>query len=1026
MSDQGESGTIPPNASKVSCRNCDNKVTAPALRLAKLTGCPVCGASPYVMIVHDGVAAMKAALRQLGLPEETVSWPAAQSAPAASRSASAPPPPRMGGAAGSGRRAAVSAQTGKVPGGAAGTRYLTADGRMAPAHSTQGQEMATADEDVDVQNMSPMEYAEYVRVKMAEKKKRQKIVGGIVGGVLLLAGIGAAVALGMSGGGESPTPNEDGTQAQLPPGGNQGINAGTNLSNTPEGTQEGTGEGDASAADTPKDPKKTDTGNGNSADEGSAANNDPKSAKQVPAPKGLRVDGLRESQWTFFAPGGAERARGEYSHGKRQGEWTFTNPDGSQFKSLYKDGRLTLLTQPEIPAAWLSPGERAWAVARSADVRVAHETMDHIDAITLRSMRDIQELSPLAQAVAYHPLEGTSTQDIRVALTALIGMTNLRHIELNTCRNMDAPDFEIIAQARTLQSLTLRNVQALNAINLSALKQLPELRRLSFVRCGSLTDDAMVPIGQLQKLQQLHMDTCPGLSSGVFIHLAHAPQLEEVELQSRDWIQPNLSDRDLEAPRAATELRDSRWLNTLATLPALRILRLVGAPGTGVDARLFGPTDAGLAPLAQAKGLEELYLRAPDYSQLRMEKLSELPNLMALTLASDGRSLTVDETRACMKALAGMPNLVALAMKTARRQQVSYLTPEEAAALGKLEDLHFLDLDAAGLPGSDLVQIKTLTHLEALLLTPQTLLGETLDPASFLDGLSSLRYVSITEWLADAWKGDAFKAFGALPELNALHVSSVPSAESIVALNDARRLKHLLLPIDRKLKWESFARASLESLSLGCSAPQAHHEESSASPMPAFMAEGTLAGVARITSLKALRMRAQAPGDALASQIASLKDLEYLSLNGFEKRHKLTSLGAIGELNKLRALNLNDAASLTNDLAREIAKLKNLEALGLAHAFPDRRDESSDWPGTLDDSALYAIASLQKLARIDLRSEQDEVAPFSGQGLAAFADSKTLREAWLSPYPNMRPWDYRKLARVLPQCRVRVITPAIE
>jgi Leucine rich repeat len=133
--------------------------------------------------------------------------------------------------------------------------------------------------------------------------------------------------------------------------------------------------------------------------------------------------------------------------------------------------------------------------------------------------------------------------------------------------------------------------------------------------------------------------------------------------------------------------------------------------------------------------------------------------------------------------------------------------------------------------------------------------------------------------------------------------------------------------------------------------------------------------VAKLEQLRVLNLRYTRVDDGGVRQLAGLKKLRALSLEGL---HGLTDAGLaeLSGLTELRSLDLSNATALTD--LKPLAKMKHLQSLA-AHGSP------------VTDAGLGGLADLTALRELDLSSTK-----VTGAGLKALAGLKELEALNLS------------------------------
>jgi uncharacterized protein (TIGR03067 family) len=241
---------------------------------------------------------------------------------------------------------------------------------------------------------------------------------------------------------------------------------------------------------------------------------------------------------------------------------------------------------------------------------------------------------------------------------------------------------------------------------LTLLKQLPELQRLTLGPGCTITDAGLGILRDLKRLKELTIAN-PGVTGAALMPLAELNQLEYLVLSGT-----SITDQDLACLASCKRLGTLGLAGTpisgagLAHIAGLKELRIVYLAGTQVS-------DDCLGHLGGLKNLERLDLTGTLVKGAGLAHLAKLPMLKELRLA---RVAIDDRALGPLKDLRRLQRLV-LYQTT--------LSDEGAAHLGTIASLRYLDISDTAVTDAGLAHLAGLKSLEWLSLRrcPVTLKG---------------------------------------------------------------------------------------------------------------------------------------------------------------------------------------------------------------------------------------------------------------------------------------------------------------
>lgn len=482
------------------------------------------------------------------------------------------------------------------------------------------------------------------------------------------------------------------------------------------------------------------------------------------------------------------------------------------------------------------------------------------------------------------------------------GRPPLRRLDLSHCPRLRGPALAHVARATTLRELRLRGLAALQDAHAPPLRALVSLERLDLYSARNLTDAGLVPaLGPLRALRRLCLANTGAGAATVEALAASAPLLAELHLTGAQGV-------GAEGLAAAFEALGRGC-------PALAELRVRGLLALDDRAVECAGRLAGLRRV-NVSGCRSVVLTAHHVRALAGG--GALESLQARDVAWTPRGFA---------ALARLPLLEYLDVSRASGPQPGELPSLAAASLTHL-DLSFLRLDR-----SDLARVGRLARLRLLRLKGvRAPGGEPLHPhwLAPLGGLLSLRSLNLS--LSGAGDAHLLAFCARLTRVDWLHAKGCPltSAGLAALLPSAGAMRHLSLAGCGAEATSSAAALAVLARLTGL----AWLDLSSAA------AAGDGPSVSASLSPRSRRAAAVAGGPLPAGAVellCTLRRLEELSLGG-ESTPKAADMLRHGRgLARLRALRINGAAVVGQQLDRALGRDAPSPAAATPPARPRRR-----------------------------------------------------------------------------------------
>jgi internalin A len=390
-------------------------------------------------------------------------------------------------------------------------------------------------------------------------------------------------------------------------------------------------------------------------------------------------------------------------------------------------------------------------------------------------------------------------------LVNLQRMTKLRSLMLDFTSITDE-NLTHLKSLNALERLSLHRNKQLNGEGLVHLKNLSALRELRFY-VTPIQDFALEHIKHIKSLEVLSLQSTQVTDEGL-IHLQSLPRLKELILPRQ------ISDEGLAQIRGLTSLQElfiygeditDLGLAHLKDLPSLKTLKLLSPKITGDGIEhltkdrpwLEISLSLGLdddTEMAQVKGLpcvRSLQLSRSKVTDAGLANIDGLTSLHYLGLTRTAitdaglahvqglyalNNLDLDDTQIGDEGIAHLKNLTAL---DTLRLRNTYVTDAGLAYLAGMKSLEMLFLDGTQISDAGLVHLKDLKSLVVLFLGRTNISGPGL---AHLKGLTSLNHLDLPGTpLTDA-------AVEHLKEMTWLHILSInPAGMSDKAVEELRQ-----------------------------------------------------------------------------------------------------------------------------------------------------------------------------------------------------------------------------------------------
>jgi internalin A len=253
--------------------------------------------------------------------------------------------------------------------------------------------------------------------------------------------------------------------------------------------------------------------------------------------------------------------------------------------------------------------------------------------------------------------------------------------------------------------------------------RLTGLTRLSVPKSSKVTDRGLAPLAGLTNLTELDL-TAPLITDAGLQHLAGLSRLENLELDGR-----RLTEDGFQVLKGLTALQRLSLENARLSDAGLNHLRPLKKLTELALWDLTAVTDAGLAPLADLKGLQVLRMRGSAATDAGMTHLAGLKDLQRLELQ---RTAVPGDG---FKALAAVPALISIDLSG------SLVTKDGARGIAAIKSLTSLDLARARLTDEAVAELKALPNLEVLVLDGNPALTDKV--VETLTAFPMLRQVSL-------------------------------------------------------------------------------------------------------------------------------------------------------------------------------------------------------------------------------------------------------------------------------------------